>query len=102
MTGPESRAPAAAPATPLDSALKLIQSGRPEAAEPLLKALVAAEPRNPDALHLLGLAAHQLGRHEEALGRVTEALAAAERSPLYWNTLGGIQHALGRGQAAIE
>ena len=87
---------AAAPQHPLQAALQLIQTGRPEEAQPLLDDVLARDVRQPDALHLLAIVHHQAGRHERALALVTDALAVAERSPLFWNTLGSIQRALRR------
>src|SRR6185369_12266508 len=68
----------------------------------VLKAVHGAYPRNPDALHLLGLVADQSGRHREGLELVKRALAIAEPSPLYWNTLGGIQRSLGEIAGAAD
>jgi predicted O-linked N-acetylglucosamine transferase (SPINDLY family) len=84
----------------LQLALRHIQSAKFADAERVLKTAHGADPRNPDALHLLGLVAHQSGRHREGMELVNRALAIAEQSPLYWNTLGGIQRSLGEIAAA--
>ena len=86
----------------LQLALRHIQSAKLADAERVLEAAHGADPRNPDALHLLGLVAHQSGRHRDGLELVKRALAIAERSPLYWNTLGGIQRSLGEVAAAAD
>jgi predicted O-linked N-acetylglucosamine transferase (SPINDLY family) len=87
---------AAAQQERLQAALQHIQAGRPNEAQGLLEAVLAEDARNPDALHLLGLVHHQAGQHPRALALVSEALGVAEPSPLYWNTRGGIERALGR------
>lgn len=92
---------AAASQDRLQAALQLLQSGRPADAEPLLEALLAADPRQAEALHLLGIAAHHTGRQQRASDLVRQALAEAP-NPVYWNTLGGIQRALGQIAAAAE
>jgi predicted O-linked N-acetylglucosamine transferase (SPINDLY family) len=49
---------------------------------------LAATPRNPDALHLLGLIAHAEGRLEEAAGLMAEAIRCAPQNAEYYNNLG--------------
>jgi Tfp pilus assembly protein PilF len=65
-------------------------------AEALYRALLAADPGNSDALHLLGVAAHQLGRHEEAIALIGRAIGADPARPEFHNNLGEVHRKLGR------
>ena len=51
----------------LQRALALQQQGQFKQAEQLYAEVLKADPRNFDALHLLGLTKHQQGSNEEAL-----------------------------------
>ena len=42
------------------------QAGRLELAEEIYRRILAVEPNHPDALHLLGVVAHQAGKHDGA------------------------------------
>ncbi len=61
-----------------DLALKLIQTGRTDAAEERLRRHLEHAPDDVDALHYLGLLCHQSGRIDEAAALVGKAV---ERSP---------------------
>lgn len=52
-----------------------LQAGRLAEARAGYKALTAAEPRNPLALHHLGIVEHQLGRSEDGAALIRRALA---------------------------
>ncbi|WP_295990014.1 tetratricopeptide repeat protein [Rugamonas sp.] len=56
-------APARPRAAPLDAALRLAiaahQAGKPGDAERRYRAILATQPRHPDALHYLGVLLHQ-------------------------------------------
>jgi predicted O-linked N-acetylglucosamine transferase (SPINDLY family) len=99
---PAGAAATAAPADQLQAALQHVMADRTGEAEPLLEAVLARDPRNPDALHLMGLVRHRAGEHERALALVADAVGLADRSPLFWNSLGSIQRALGRTAEAAD
>lgn len=80
----------------LQEALAQHQAGRLREAEAGYRAVLAAEPRNADALHLLGVALHQLGRNDEAAGFIGEAIGIDASRPEFHNNLGEVQRALGR------
>lgn len=64
------------------------QSGRfPEAKETYLQVL-AAEPENFDALHLLGVLAHQVGKHDIAVDLIEKAVRQNDQNPVAFNNLG--------------
>ena len=41
------------------------QAGRLQAAEQIYRQILAVEPNHADAIHLLGVIAHQAGKHED-------------------------------------
>jgi len=85
----------------LSTALAHHRAGQFDQAEALYKAILARQPRNPDAQHLLGMAAHQRGRHMEALSLIQQAIEVHNASAEYYEHLGVVQIALGRHEDAI-
>jgi Flp pilus assembly protein TadD len=86
----------------LQDALAHHQAGRLEEAEALYRAVLAAEPRNADALHLLGVAAQQQGRPAEAVALIGRALEIVPGfGPAHAN-LGNALLVLGRMEEAAQ
>ena len=50
------------------------QAGRLQAAEQIYRQILAVEPNHADALHLLGVIAHQTGKHEVAVETIRRAI----------------------------
>jgi protein O-GlcNAc transferase len=67
--------PAQVHALAVQAALAHHQAGRLAEAEDIYRDILRADPAQPDALHLLGLIAHQTGQHEAALTLMTRAVA---------------------------
>jgi predicted O-linked N-acetylglucosamine transferase (SPINDLY family) len=67
------------------------QAGRLAPAEEIYRRILAIEPQQADALHLLGLIEHQAGRSDTALDLVRRAIAAHPASATYHNSLGAIR-----------
>jgi protein O-GlcNAc transferase len=86
----------------LGTALAHHRRGEVAQAEALYKFILARQPRNPDALHLLGMAAHQGGRHMEALSLIQQAIASNNGVAEYHDHLGVVLIALGRYEEAIN
>ena len=67
----------------LDRALQLAlqhhRAGRLAEAEPIYRQVLARQPDHPDALHLLGLIAHQVGRHADAKALIERAIESTQR-----------------------
>src|SRR5258706_7700522 len=61
-------------------AIRLFQSGRAAEAEPAARRLVAASPRDAEALPLIGCIRAQAGSRDEALGFLDRALAIDPRN----------------------
>ena len=58
----------------LKSAIALHQQGRLGQAEAVYQQLLEIDPRNADALHLLGVIAHQTGHHQSAVDMIGQAI----------------------------
>ena len=80
----------------LERARRQHVAGELESAERAYREILDADPNHPDALHLLGVVAHQSGRDEEAVGLLTQATAAKPGFTKAFNNLGSALHRLGR------
>jgi tetratricopeptide (TPR) repeat protein len=76
--------------------------GRLGEAEPLYREILAFQPANFDALHLLGVVCHQTGRHEAAIGYIRHAIAVNPRQPAPHSNLGLALQALSQSAEALE
>lgn len=101
--GPE--APVDSPTPPhlqaLQAALALQRGGHLAEAEALYRQVLTARPREPDALHLLGVCRLQRGDAVAAIELISTAVAVAPANPHAWNNLGAAQRAAGRVEAAL-
>ena len=91
--------PSAAPDIP--QAIALHRQGRLGEAEQIYSAVLAKDPGQFDALHLLGLARHQQGRAVEALRLIGAALQARPDSPDAMSNYGLALDALERHEEAL-
>ncbi|MEO7152808.1 MAG: tetratricopeptide repeat protein [Burkholderiaceae bacterium] len=88
-------------AAQLARALALHQAGRLDAAEPLYRALLASDPDDVDAQHLLGVLWHRSGRIEAGLALIERALAARPHDPALHSNRGAALRDLGRHSDAL-
>ncbi len=79
----------------LKTAVHQHQAGQLEAAEKIYRAILQKQPDQPDALHLLGLIAHQVGRNDEAVILIEKAIRNLPRNPHFYFNLGIISEARG-------
>lgn len=77
------------------------RAGRLREAEAIYRQVLAREPNHPDALHLLGLLAHQFARNDAALDLVRRSVQLRPGHAQAHNTLGIVLRALGRLDEAI-
>jgi tetratricopeptide (TPR) repeat protein len=77
------------------------QAGRLSEAERAYRQLLAVNPRQPDALHLLGVVAYQSGRQEAAVDLIGQAIRLRDDVPVYHNNLGIAFGELGRFGEAV-
>lgn len=78
------------------------RSGRLPEAEALYRQVIAAEPQHADALHLLGVLAHETGHHEAAVRLIGRAIAVKDDTARYHSSLGDVLRALQRGPEARQ
>ena len=86
--------------TMLVEAVRLHQAGRIDQAAPLYQQVLAREPGNADANHLLGMVALQTGQNQAALELMTKAIAANSRDASYHFHLALVHQAMGDGDKA--
>jgi len=77
------------------------QGGRLQAAEQIYRQILAVEPNQPDALHLLGVIAHQAGRNEVAVEYIGRAITLQGSVAAFHNNLAEAYRALHRISDAI-
>lgn len=62
------------------------QNGRLQEAEQIYRTVLEQEPKNPDALHLLGILSHQRGDHAKAVDLIQQAIALRpDQAPYHCN-----------------
>ena len=88
--------PSARLATLLREALAYHRAGDLDGAEHTYRAMLAADGRNADALHLLGVLHHQRGLEDEAVHLIGQAIARRPGMAEQHANLGLALHALGR------
>lgn len=91
MTTPES----------LQKALDLHRAGQLELAERMYRQLVAAEPNNAPAWHLLGVTAQQRGQHGSAVESIGRAIELDRNQVAFHANLALANAALGRVEEAV-
>ncbi|MCH9673398.1 MAG: sulfotransferase [Gammaproteobacteria bacterium] len=91
-----SRAPATNPfAEQLTTALHYHQSGGIDQAAHIYRSILAQQPDEPDALHLLGICHHQRGDIAEAIQCLSRAVKARPDDPQFQNNYGEALRAAG-------
>ncbi len=86
---------------PMQIAIQHHQAGRLQEAGHIYKSVLARNPNNADALHLLGLVAHQLGQHQPAAELMSRAIGI-KPSPVFYANLAEVWRALGQLDKAVE
>ena len=89
-------------AVTLAQAFRAHQAGHRSDAERLYRDVLAIEPRNAAALHLLGALLHQRGQSGEAISLIRQAIAIEPGDADCHYNLGSILHATNRIEEAIE
>jgi tetratricopeptide (TPR) repeat protein len=77
------------------------ESGRAAEAESLCRQILQSFPQHADALHLLGVIAHQSGNAPAAIDLLRRAIAAKGDVPLYHSNLGEMLRLGGRATEAV-
>jgi protein O-GlcNAc transferase len=76
-------------------------AGRLPEAEAIYQQILGAEPQHAQALHCLGVIAHQNGKNDVALGLIQQAVALDPHDPTFRNNLGEAFRLSGRFAEAI-
>ncbi len=77
------------------------QAGRLQAAEQIYRQILAVEPNHADAMHLLGVIAHQAGKHEIAVESIGRAIGLKGSVAAFHLNLGEAYRALQRIPEAV-
>jgi Flp pilus assembly protein TadD len=77
-------------------AFALHQAGSLPQAEPLYRKILELEPRNHDALYLLGLIESARGNAAQAIALISDAIRSHPRDPAFHGSLGDILYQLER------
>ena len=77
------------------------RAGRYAEAETMYRQVLTVDPSNFDALHLLGVLAHQVGKHRHAIEFISQAIQQNPSNPFVQNNLGEAYRALGRPDEAL-
>ena len=85
----------------LRAAISLHQSGDLVQAKALYQKILASEPENAEALHLLGVLFHQQGAHARAVELISRAVAHKPNMPAFHANLAEAHRALGDYERAI-
>jgi predicted O-linked N-acetylglucosamine transferase (SPINDLY family) len=86
-------------------AVQFFRTGEMQQAANICQQIIQARPAHADALHLLGLASHQMGGTEQAIDYVRRAIAARPTDATYHANLGHLfktQNRLGEALACLE
>ena len=83
-------------------AMSLQRDGQSKQAEVIYRQILAQQPRQSDALHLLGLMMFQRGRLDMAVDLVRRAIDARPNFATYYSNLGVILRARGEQDAALK
>lgn len=86
----------------LNLAVKHHQEGRLKEAEVIYRQVLSQFPENPDALHLLGLVAHQVGKNEDSARLISRAIQIKSDEAIYHGNLGMVYDALGKEEESAE
>ena len=86
----------------LSTALQHHQAGQLQAAEQIYRQILQADPKHPDAMHYLGLLAHQVGQHQAAIDLISGAIQIKKNEAAYHNNLAGAFLALRKLPEAVD
>jgi predicted O-linked N-acetylglucosamine transferase (SPINDLY family) len=85
----------------LQNAIALHQLGQLGQAEAIYRQLLGIDPTNADALHLLGVIAHQNGNHKSAVDMISHAIQINPHVPSYFSNFGNALKELKQFDAAV-
>jgi tetratricopeptide (TPR) repeat protein len=99
---PGSQAAALASGAAIRRARELHRVGRLQEAQSLYRQVLESDPEQPEALHMLGVLAHQAGSNDVAAALIERAVQANPSDPSARTNLGIVYTALDRLEEAVE
>ena len=88
--------------TDLERAISFHQAGELDLASQIYHAIIAADSRNADAHHLLGMITNQLGDNKTAINLINRAIDLNPAQSSFYNNLGKILKEEGQLDQAIQ
>ena len=85
----------------LENAVALHQKGQLGQAEAIYRQLLGIDPTNADALHLLGVIAHQTGNYKSAVDMISHAIQINPHAVIYYSNFGNALQELKELDAAV-
>jgi tetratricopeptide (TPR) repeat protein len=85
----------------LENAVALHHKGQLGQAEAIYRQLLGTDPTNAEALHLLGVIAHQTGNHKNAVDLISHAIEINPHVAIYYSNLGNALQELKQFDAAV-
>jgi protein O-GlcNAc transferase len=82
-------------------ALQYQQAGQLQTAEQIYRQILQVEPNDADAIHLLGMIAHQVGKHEIAVEYIERAIELNGTDAAFHNNLGEVYRGMRRIPEAV-
>jgi predicted TPR repeat methyltransferase len=86
----------------LGIAINLHQDGHLAEADTIYRQILEVNPRQPDALHFLGVLSHQKGDSEQAVDLIQQAISINPHHPDFHNNLGNVLKEMGRKKEAAS
>jgi len=86
----------------LEAALEHHQAGRLAEAETIYRQVLAVQPQNVDAIHYLGVIAHQVDRHDTAIEMIQRAIALYPHDASMYSNLSAVYRRMGRLPEAVQ
>ena len=87
---------------PMETAVQLQMTGRPEAAVTIYQEILKKDPKNADAWHFLAIIAQQAGRLETAERMVLKAIELRNNSANFFVTASRIERDLNKFEEALQ
>ena len=87
---------------PIDQAVALHQAGKFQQAAKIYQSILASDPNNASAMHLLGVAAFQMTKHDQAVQLIERAIALDPNQSAFHHNLASTYRVLGRFQEAEQ
>lgn len=85
----------------LEQAMQHLRAGQADDAKSICTQILVLQPREANALHLLGLIAHSKGEKEEAANLIRRAISISPNAPAFHSNLGQVLLSLGRENEAL-